>query len=295
MSETRRPLEGVKCVCFTANQQGPVAFAMMADLGAEVIKIEPPGTGERGRYLGTYQNLPLSPYFETNNRGVKCITLNFQHEKGREIVYKLVKDANVFAENLRPGVVKRYGFAYEDLVKVNPSIVYLSMSTYGPDGPKAKLSGTDGAAQATGGVTSLFVEEGGRMMVGRHSVADETAASENFGAVMVGLYHQKMTGEGQKIETSLLGSQIRLMGHSMTRVAMASRDMARDQDRVSGGAPFIGGTYYDKNGKGFTMHIIGEERWQKGMAACGFDKKLAEDGFAKLGGVVGSSGNTSRD
>jgi len=265
---------------------------MLADLGAEVIKIEPPGTGERGRGLYPCPECPTAPYFETNNRGVKCITLNFQHENGLEILYKLVKDANVFAENLRPGVAERHGFAYEDLIKVNPNIVYLSMSTYGPDGPLAKLPGYDGVAQAAGGIASVFGEEGSRMMTGQHSVADETAASTNFGAVLVGLYHQKMTGEGQKIETSLLGGQIRLMGHSMTRVAMAGKDLPRGQARVGGGAPFTGGTFYDKNGKGFSIHIIGEERWQKSMSATGFDKRLAEVGCTKLGDVVESEEKT---
>jgi len=290
MSQTHRPLEGVKCVCIITFQQGPVAFSMMADLGAEVIKIERPGTGEPGRGLLSFPGVPLSPYFETNNRGMKGITLNFQHEKGREILYKLVKDADIFAQNFRPGVAERRGFAYEDLIKVNPGIVYLSMSSYGPDGPLAKLPGTDGIAQATGGLASLYGEESSRLMTGQHSVADETAAMINFGAVMVGLYHKRMTGEGQKIETSLLGGQIRLMGHSMTRVLMTGQELRRSRARIMGGAtPSITASFNDKNGKPFMIQIIGsEELWQKGMAAAGFDKMLTEVGCAKLGDVTES-------
>ena len=82
MAESHRPLEGVKCVCVIMFQQLPVAFSMMADLGAEVIKIERPGTGERGRKMQLYPGLPLSPYFETNNRGFKCLTLDIQKKKG---------------------------------------------------------------------------------------------------------------------------------------------------------------------------------------------------------------------
>ena len=88
------------------------------------------------------------------------------------------------------------------------------------------LTGTDAVAQAAGGIASLYGEKGSRMMTGQHSVADETSAFVNFGAIMVGLYHKKMTGEGQKIETSLLGSQIRLMGYSMTRVLFTNRRIA---------------------------------------------------------------------
>ncbi len=287
MSDTHRPLEGVKCICIIMFQQGPVAFSMMADLGAEVIKVERPGIGERGRGLLRYQDLPLSSYFETNNSGFKDITLNIQHEKSNEIIYKLVKDADIFAQNFRPGVAERHGFAYEDLIKVNPSIVYLSMSSYGPDGPLAKLPGTDGVAQATSGLASLFGEEGSRLMTGQHAVADENAAEINFGAAMVGLYHRRMTGEGQKIETSLLGAQIRLMGFSMTRVLMSGKNMPRGRARVSGGEfPSITASFYDKDGKPFMIQMLGEELWQKGMIAAGFDKALAEAGCSKLGDVI---------
>ena len=287
MSETHCPLEGVKCVGIIMFQQGPVAFSMMADLGAEVIKIERPGTGERGRGLMRSPELPLSPYFETNNRGFKGITLNIQHEKSHEILAKLVKDADIFAQNFRPGVAERHGFAYEDLIKVNPSIVYLSMSSYGPDGPLAKLPGTDGVAQAAGGIASIFGEEGSRMVLGQHSVADETAAMTNFGAAMVGLYHKKMTGEGQKIETSLLGGQIRLMGFSMTRTLMSGKEMPRGRTRISRGAvSAISASFNDKNGKPFMIQMVGEELWQKGMAAAGFDKALADAGCAKLADVT---------
>jgi len=289
MADLRRPLEGVKCVCIIMFQQGPVAFAHMADLGAEVIKIEPPGTGERGRQLLKSQNFPLSPYFETNNRGFKCITLNIKHEKSREILYKLVKDADIFAQNFRPGVADRYGFAYEDLVKVNPKIVYLSASAYGPDGPWAHLSGTDGVGQAAGGIASAYGEEGSRMMTGQVAMADETGAMTNFAGLMVALYHAKMTGEGQKIETSLLGSQIRLMGFSMTRALFTGKQNPRSRARIMGGAsPALTASFNDKDGKPFMIQMVGEELWQKGMKDAGFDKVLAEVGCARLGDVANS-------
>ena len=289
MSETHRPLEGVKCVCIITFQQGPVAFSMMADLGAEVIKIEPPGKGELGRGLLKTSNFPLSPYFETNNRGLRGITLNFQHEKGREILYKLVEDADIFAENLRPGVAKRHGFAYEDLIKVNPSIVYLSMSAYGPDGPLAALPGTDAVAQATGGICSSYGVEGSRLVTGQVPVADETAAMINFQAAMVGLYHRRMTGEGQKIETSLLGGQVRLMGFSLTRYLFTGELSQHGRLRIlSGAEPGIACSFNDKDGKPFTLQVLGEERWLKGWVAAGFDKELTKVGCAKLGEIAKS-------
>lgn len=289
-----RPLEGVKCVCLTVFQQGPVAFSMMADLGAEVIKIERPGTGERGRGIFNFPDFPISPYFETNNRGFKSIALDIKKKKGLEILYKLVKDADVFAQNLRPGAAQRNHFAYEDLVKINPSIVYLDMSTYGPDGPNALLPGTDGAAQAAGGVASAFGEEGARWMTAQVAIADETAAIINFGAVLTGLYHQKMTGEGQLIQTSLIGGQIRLLGFSMTRVLWYGKELPRGRARVSAGAePAITASFKDKAGKPFIIQIIGEKLWQKGMNAASCDERLAEIGCAKLGDFAESKEKTN--
>ena len=283
-----RPLEGVKCVCAIMFQQGPVAFSMMADLGAEVIKIEPP-EGEQGRHLLLSPNFPLSPYFETNNRGFKCITLDLKKEKAKEILYKLVKDADVFAQNFRPGVAERLGFGYEDLVKVNPSIIYLSASAYGSDGPNAMLPGTDGVAQAAGGICSSYGEEGSRMATGQVPVADETAAYHIFQAVMVGLYHRLKTGEGQLIETSLLGSQIRLMGLSMTRVLFTGEQNPRSRVRINAGqVPNVTVSFNDKNGKPFTIQVIGEERWRKGLEAVGLAKIMDEIGCGKMGNIAAS-------
>ena len=293
MAESNLPLKGVKCVCIIMFQQLPVAFSMMADLGAEVIKIERPGTGERGRHIGQVPGKVVSPYFETNNRGLKCLSLDIQKKKGLEILYKLVKDVDIFAENFRPGVAVRHHFAYEDLEKINPGIIYLSSSAYGPDGPNALLPGVDAVAQAAGGIASLYGEKGSRMMTGQHAVADETGAMVASFALMVALYHKKMTGEGTKIETSLLGSIIRLMGHSMTRVLFTNEELPRSRARVSGGInPGVAGSFNDRNGKPFTIQMVGEEDWQKGMTAAGFNTILAEVGCGKITEVAESEEKT---
>ena len=280
-------LSGIKAVCITMFQQGPKCFSHFADLGAEVIKIEPPLTGEQGRILFKKPDFPINGYFEENNRGVKCITVNIKHPKGTEIIYKLVADADIFAQNFRPGVAERNHFAYEDLIKVNPKIVYLSMSAYGPDGPNAGLPGTDGCAQAAGGICSNYGEEGSFKATGPISVADETGALTNFAGALVGLLHARMTGEGQKIDTSLLGSQVRLMGHSLTRYLLTG-DLSpggRSSFR-RGRAPGITASFVDKNGKHFMFQVTGEERWHKGAVAIGADTLLASAGCGKLEDVV---------
>lgn len=289
MVEKRGPLDGVKAVACTMFQAGPVCFSHMADLGAEVIKIEQPGTGELGRGLQKSPNFPLSPYFETNNRGQKSLTLNLRLPEAREVLYKLVKNADVFGQNFRPGAAERNGFGYEDIKKINPRIVYLAISSYGVHGPNAMLPGTDGAAQAAGGIASAFAQPGQPMRTGQVSVADETAGMTSFAAVMAGLYCARMTGVGQKIDMSLLGGQIRLMGFTMTRTVMLppQSEAAGGQTRIVPGAvPNFNASFNDKDGKPFMFQVVGEEAWTKGMTAAGLMPKLQEIGAEKLGDVA---------
>ncbi|KPK24391.1 MAG: hypothetical protein AMJ70_02045, partial [Dehalococcoidia bacterium SG8_51_3] len=174
-------------------------------------------------------------------------------------------------------------------VKINPGIVYLSSSAYGPDGPNARLPGTDGIAQAMGGVCFSYGEEGTRVTTGQIPIGDETAASHNFQAVMVGLYHKLKTGEGQLIETSLLGSQIRLMGFSMSRVLMTGEKMLRSRMRFwAGDTPNVTVTFTDKDGKPFIIQVVGEERWRKGLENTGLAEELDKVGCARLGDIAAS-------
>ena len=288
MAQSRGALAGVKVVACSTAQAGTVPYALMADLGAEVIKIEPPGVGDNSRRSAQFPGFPSS-YFETNNRGVKSLTLNLKAPEGREILYKLVKNADVFGQNFRPGAAEKNGFGYEDLKRVNPKIVYVSISGYGPRGPHALLPGTDSMAQALGGITEAFSTPGQPLKTGIVSVADETCAVLAFGGIMAGLYCAKMTGIGQKIETSLLGGQIRLMGWTLSTTMWKETNPVTGQARITGTAerPGIAASFNDANGKPFVLQMNGEE-WKKAMSALGFYPALEEKGFGDLGVAVTS-------
>lgn len=288
MAQSRGALEGVKVVACSTAQAGTVPYVLMADLGAEVIKIEPPGVGDNSRKTGQIPGFPSSS-FETNNRGVKSLTLNLKASEGREILYKLVKDADVFGQNFRPGAAEKNGFGYEDLKRVNPKIVYVSISGYGPRGPHALLPGTDSMAQALGGITEAFSAPGQPLKTGVVSVADETCAILAFGGMLAGLYCAKMTGVGQKIDTSLLGGQIRLMGWTLTTTMWREKNPVIGQARITGtaGRPGIGASFNDIDGKPFALQMRGE-KWEKAMTALGFHTKLEERGLADLGVAVTS-------
>ena len=288
MAQSRGALDGVKVVACSTAQAGSVPYMLMADLGAEVIKIEPPGVGDNSRKSGQIPGFPSS-FFETNNRGVKSLTLNLKASEGRDILYKLVKDADVFGQNFRPGAAEKNGFGYEDLKRVNPRIVYVSVSGYGPQGPHAMLPGTDSMAQALGGITEAFSTPGQPLKTGIVSVADETCAVLVFGGILAGLYCAKMTGIGQKIDTSLLGGQIRLMGWTLTTSMWKEKNPVIGQARITGTAerPGIGASFNDINGKPFALQMRGE-KWEKAMTALGFYTKLEERGLADLGVAVTS-------
>ena len=277
MAQSRGPLDGVKVVACSTAQAGTVPYMLMADLGAEVIKIEVPDKGDNTRASSVYPGLP-STIFETNNRGVKSVTLNLKSAEAREILYKLVVKADIFGQNFRPGAAEKNGYGYEDLKKVNPKIVYVSISGYGPKGPHADLPGTDSMAQALGGIAEAYSTPGQPLRTGIVSVADETCAILAFGGMLAALHCARTHGIGQKLDCSLLGGQIRLMGWTLTTAMWRNRNPVTGQARVTGTAerPGLSASFNDMNGKPLVLQLQGR-KWKDAMSALGF-----YDGLVRL-------------
>src|SRR6201992_1146841 len=286
MSEPHGPLQGVKVVACSTAQAGTVPYMLMGDLGAEVIKIEVPEVGDNSRGSTVLPGMP-STYFETNNRGVKSVTLNL---KTREILRKLVAQADIFGQNFRPGAAEKNGFGYEELRKVNPKLVYISISGYGPKGPHAGLPGTDSMAQALGGIAEAYATPGQPMRTGIVSVADETCAILAFGGALAALTHARATGIGQKVDCSLLGGQIRLMGWTLTTTMWRGQNPVTGQARVTGTPerPGLSASFNDRDGKPLVFQLNGARHWRSGMTALGFYEGVERDGFADLGVIVAS-------
>jgi len=289
MTEPHGPLQGVKVVACSTAQAGTVPYMLMADLGAEVIKIEVPEVGDNSRGSTVLPGLP-STYFETNNRGVKSVTLNLKTAEGREILRKLVATADIFGQNFRPGAAEKNGFGYEDLRKVNPRLVYVSVSGYGPKGPHAGLPGTDSMAQALGGIAEAYSTPGQPLKTGIVSVADETCAILAFGGALAALTHARATGIGQKVDCSLLGGQIRLMGWTLTTAMWRNRNPVTGQARVTGTPqrPGLSASFNDRDGKPLVFQLNGARKWRDAMTALGFHEVLEKAGFGDLGVIVSS-------
>src|SRR5256885_1440453 len=295
MTEPHGPLQGVKVVACSTAQAGTVPYMLMADLGAEVIKIEVPEVGDNSRGSTVLPGMP-STYFETNNRGVKSVTLNLKTAEGREILRKLVARADIFGQNFRPGAAEKNGFGYEELRQVNPRLVYMSVSGYGPKGPHAALPGTDSMAQALGGIAEAYSTPGQPLKTGIVSVADETCAILAFGGALAALTYARTTGIGQKVDCSLLGGQIRLMGWTLTTAMWRNRDPVTGQARVTGTAarPGLSASFNDRDGKPLVFQLNGARKWRDAMTALGFYQALENAGFGDLGVIIGSDAERAR-
>lgn len=204
-------LDGVKVLSFTHFLQGPSAVQMLADLGADVTKIEPPKGAFERHWSGLDAIIDgVSVFFLLANRNQKSLSINLRTEEGKEIINKLIKEADVLVENFRPGVMDRLGFGYEELSKINPRLVYCSCTGYGSDGPYANRPGQDLLLQAMSGLTKLT---GGKdappTPVGTAAVDQHGAVLAAFG-IVAALFEREKTGKGRKVESNLLNSAIDL-------------------------------------------------------------------------------------
>ena len=202
----RKSLEGIRVLDLTTFMTGPFASMVLGDLGAEIIKIEPPGTGDNSRQIPPYFHEGESLYYISLNRNKKSMTLNLRKDKGREIFYELVKKADVVIDNYRPGITTKLKVDYESLKAVNPRVICCSITSFGIDGPYSNRPGYDLTIQAMSGAMSMTGEEGrGPMRLGV-PMGDLGGSMWALTAIQAALFHREKTGEGQFVDVSLLES-----------------------------------------------------------------------------------------
>ncbi len=203
-----QPLDDIRVIDLTRVLAGPYCTMMLADLGAEVIKVEQPGRGDESRRWGPPFIAGESAYFIGVNRNKQDITLNLQHERGRQIVRELTQRADVVIENFRTGSMEAWGLGYEDLKGINPRLIYCNISGYGPDGPKAGTPGYDFILQAEAGFMSINGPVEGPPMRAAIAIIDITTGMFAATAIIAALHARQRVGVGQRIDVSLLESQI---------------------------------------------------------------------------------------
>ncbi|WP_394139144.1 CaiB/BaiF CoA transferase family protein [Cytobacillus oceanisediminis] len=208
------PLTGITVVDVTTNISGPSLTMILADLGAEIIKIERPDTGDDSRGMGPFWE-GEGVYFLHINRNKNSIVIDLKQENGSKIVYDLVEKADVFVENFRYKKAEKMGLGYEKLKEVNPSLVYCSLSAYGQDGPLRERSGYDAIAQADSGIIGINGAEGSEIARVPVSVLDQGSAMWGAIGIISALLHKEKTGEGQLVTTSLYETGVFWVGYHM--------------------------------------------------------------------------------
>ncbi len=205
-----KPLDGLIVLEFAQFLAGPLSGLRLADLGAQVIKIERPGTGDLGRqiYLSDTDVGGTNSLFQAINRNKQSYAANMKDEADKARLFKLIEQADVVIQNFRPGVFERLGFSFETLRAINPKLIYASVTGYGNDGPWVELPGQDLLAQARSGIMWLNgFEDAPPQPVGL-AVADMLAGHNLTQAVLAGLVRRGITGKGARVDTSLLESLI---------------------------------------------------------------------------------------
>ncbi|PWK52714.1 CaiB/BaiF CoA transferase family protein [Silicimonas algicola] len=197
---TEKALNGIRILDLTQFEAGPSCTQMLGWLGAEIIKIESPGTGEQGRRASTENDEVDSVYFMLLNANKKSVTCNLKSETGKTYIRKLIEKCDVFIENFGPGVIERLGFSYEEVSKINPRIIYAQIKGFDQSGPYAKLLAFDNIAQAAGGSLSVTGDADGRPLTPGVNVGDTGSGLHCSVGILSAIIQRQRTGRGQRIE-----------------------------------------------------------------------------------------------
>ena len=234
-TKPRAALEGIRVVDLTQFEAGTSCTETLAWLGAEVIKVEPPGKGEQGRYA--HAGSGDSPYFMLLNANKRSVTCNLKSEEGKKLLSKLIAESDVFVENFAPGVIDRLGFSYDVVKKINPRMIYAQIKGFAPDGPFAKFLAFDPIAQAAGGALSITGEPDGRPIKPGINVGDTGAGLHAVIGIISAIYQRQFTDEGQRIEVSMQDAVI-----NFGRIAYAAQAMFGKPAPRAGNQSIIAGT-----------------------------------------------------
>tara|TARA_A100001037_G_scaffold8819_1_gene8688 strand:- start:1407 stop:2597 length:1191 start_codon:yes stop_codon:yes gene_type:complete len=278
------PLEGVKVLDLTSMVSGPMAAMMLADQGAEVIKIEPTH-GEQLRHMAAPHN-GVNPAFYSCNRGKKSLAIDLKSEEGKEILLKLVKEADVFMQNFRPGAIERMGFGEDVLREVNEKLINVSISGFGTKGPYSSSRVYDPVIQALSGATDIQADrETGRPQMFRVIVADKVTALTAAQAVSSALYQRERSNIGQHIELSMLESVLAFFWpEGMAGLVYKEKEM--DVRKLQGTQDLI---YKAKDGY-ITAGAVSDAEWQGMCNALERQDLIEDERFATSAARVSNSG-----
>ena len=266
-------LDGIRVLDLSRVIAGPYCAMMLADLGADVVKVERPGRGDDMRYLGSSKD-GMSLGFATINRNKRAIAVDLQHAEGLKIILELARRADVIVENFVPGVAERLGVGYTAISATNPAIVYASVSGYGQDGPYARRPGYNTIAMGMSGLMAR-----GKVVAVNtlRSISDVAASYIAFGAVCAALVQRFRTGRGQHVDVSLLASSVALLPDPAAHYFASGVAPARVGNRN----PNVTPAEAFKAADGFiNVVILNPEQYEKFCRALGDEGLVSEPRFA---------------
>ncbi|WP_265563522.1 CaiB/BaiF CoA transferase family protein [Sphingomicrobium arenosum] len=229
------PLKGLKVLDLSRVLAGPWCTQLLADLGADVIKIERPGAGDDTRHWGPpwheHEGTRVAAYFLAANRGKKSVALDFSSKNGAAVVRKMAAEADVLVENYKVGGLAKYGLDAASLREANPKLIYASVTGFGQDGPYAARAGYDYIVQAMGGMMSLTglpdeMENGGPLRVGV-AIADIFTGMYTTSAILASLHEREKTGEGAHIDMALFDTQLAVLANQASNALVSGHDPGR--------------------------------------------------------------------
>ena len=288
-----QPLTGIKVVEMGMAIQGPAAGVYLSDMGAEVLKVEPP-IGDSSRFHRGVNNdtPPETPgaMFIAGNRGKKSICLDVHSEKGREVLQAMIAEADVFMSNYRPVFLNRLNLDYESLKKCNPNLIYAVVNGFGPFGPDVNRPMVEGTTPARGSVANLCGPGDGLAMMPGATIADGTGAIGFALGIMTALLERERHGTAQSVSTSALGAQIFIQSWEIQQCILTGEPLQRAGSHM----PNIRGPYgiYEASDGGmFLFTLVGDEGWSL-LCEMGGDPDLAkdqnwDDAFKRMGAVPG--------
>jgi crotonobetainyl-CoA:carnitine CoA-transferase CaiB-like acyl-CoA transferase len=240
-SKSPLPLDGIRVIDFTQVYMGPCATQMLADYGADVIKIERPGAGDLSRTALPDKAGLLGPVFCSLNRNKRSLVLDLRKNEERAVVLKLIETADVVVNNFRAGVMERMGLGYADLAKINPRIIYAIGTGYGQEGPYAHKGGQDVLAQAMSGVMARKCNDDEPLTVNATTFADYTCGMHMMQGILLAILQRQKTGKGQQIAVSLLDSMLAAQMQEATAHLMRGKE-------INWGAMPLSGVFKTRDG-----------------------------------------------
>jgi len=225
--ETERPLDGIRILDLSRILAGPYCTMILGDLGAEVIKVERPGTGDDTRTWGPPFAGGESAYYLCCNRNKRSITVDLKNPRGVELIKEFAKVSDVVLENFTPGLMKRFGLDYETLREINPRLIYCSITAYGQDGPYRDRPGYDMVLSAAGGLMWITGEHGGEPVKVGVAITDVVTGVYTSGAIMASLFWRERSGRGQHIDSCLLDTQVSCLANIASNYLVAGQEAQR--------------------------------------------------------------------